>query len=250
MYNVLIADDDRGFVEMLGKRIGGEPAYRVVAHVYDGNDAVELIDKLRPDIIILDIVMPGTDGIYAADYARNRIKGYNPFIYILSGMSSNKIIKTLGRLEIDHFSLKPVSLDVVVSNLNHIVEGGSSAAEAPERLSRRSFEPGEVVRELTLQLGVYPHRISVQCLNYALVYCLENPGGVHSLTKVLYPEIAKEYNLSVPAVERNIRYAIEQMQKSKTPLFKKIFAYAEDKKISNGEFLGVVSNYLDRSRVM
>ena len=247
MRTVLLADDDRNLVDVLSKKIGADPAYKIVAQLYDGQNALEQIRLLRPDIIILDIVMPGSDGVYVVEHIRRHMSGYHPVIYILSGIGTSTIMKTLNALDIDFFSMKPVALEVILQNLKTVV-GRPEKAVLPKSAAGRAqadFKP--VLRQvevLTRQLGMSPHRKSTKCVNEALIYCIENPESTELITKNLYPAIAKKHGLSSSAVERDIRYAIRGIQKAKTPTYDKIFFYAGDKKITSGEFLTVVSDYL------
>ena len=250
MYNVLIADDDRFFAEQLNRKIGEHSAYEIVAKLYDGQDTIRQIERLRPDVIILDIVMPGSDGIHVVEHIRNTMNDYDPIIYILSGIGTNRIIQSLSLLNIDFFSMKPVSLDIILQNLESIIKRQSMKKEfirigpAPEAGHEGPMANSRRVESLTMQLGILPHRKSTKCIHDALVYCMENPDGTQLITKVLYPMIAKKYGLTNSAVERNIRHAIGTIQKAKTPAYDKIFSYASDKRISNGEFLAVVTEYM------
>jgi len=63
---VLLADDHRIFVESLRDMIGRTPGLKVVAEAGNGEDAISLFAEHRPDIVILDISMPGINGIEAA----------------------------------------------------------------------------------------------------------------------------------------------------------------------------------------
>ncbi len=251
MYTVLIADDDRDFVTALCNRLNEEPDFKVVSKVYNGKTAIEQIERIRPDIVVLDIIMPESDGVYAVDHIRNKMSGYDPLIYMLSGIGTSKIIKTLNALNIDFYSMKPVPLDIVIQNLRTILE--RQGIKQPHTVTNTTIETTiqkgsltDTVKEVVFQLGLLPHRLSAKCTVDALVYYLEHPDCYHVLTKVLYPEIAKKYGLNNLSVERNIRSSIALMQQGNTALFQKIFAYAENKRITNSEFLAVVSEYISR----
>jgi DNA-binding NarL/FixJ family response regulator len=63
---VLIADDDRPFLESLQKLIDQQPELTVVGAAADGLEAIELADQLDPDAVVLDLHMPLLDGVSAA----------------------------------------------------------------------------------------------------------------------------------------------------------------------------------------
>lgn len=68
--SVLVVDDDRDLVNLL-ERILVEEGYEV-AKAYDGESALVLVDEHRPDLVILDIMMPGLDGFEVLDSVRQR----------------------------------------------------------------------------------------------------------------------------------------------------------------------------------
>ncbi len=253
MHTVLLADDDKDLMELLARKIGEDSAYQVIAKLYDGKDTIEQIERLRPDIVFLDIVMPGSDGVHVVNHIRQRMRDYRPIIYILSGIGTSNIVKTLNALDVDFYSLKPVSLDIIMQNLNTIVD-----ARAPEKSTAGTQTPvdmavppdtnSQIVKQLTLQLGLLPHRISTLCLNDALLYCMENPNGTHLITKILYPEVARMHGLTGSSVEKNIRQSITTIQKANTATYNRIFSYANGKRITNGEFLSVVTEHIGRQK--
>lgn len=61
--NIAIADDNRQTLELLGEILEGEKDYHVVGKADNGNEAYNMIMKTRPDVVLMDIVMPGMDGI-------------------------------------------------------------------------------------------------------------------------------------------------------------------------------------------
>ena len=63
---VLIADDDRPFLESLQKLIDQQPELTVIGAAADGLEAIELADQLDPDAVVLDLHMPLLDGVSAA----------------------------------------------------------------------------------------------------------------------------------------------------------------------------------------
>jgi DNA-binding NarL/FixJ family response regulator len=76
---VLVADDERLFVEMLVAMLAADPRIDVVARAYNGREAVDLALELDPDVTLMDIAMPHMDGIEAIA----EIRGRNPHACIL-----------------------------------------------------------------------------------------------------------------------------------------------------------------------
>jgi DNA-binding NarL/FixJ family response regulator len=76
---VLVADDERLFVEMVEAMLAADPQIDVVAHAYDGREAVDKALALDPDLTLMDIAMPHMDGIQAIA----EIRASNPHARIL-----------------------------------------------------------------------------------------------------------------------------------------------------------------------
>lgn len=239
MYSVLIADDNKNWIEILEKGINNMPEFRVEAKANDGKTAIEMIEKQRPDIIILDIIMPEFDGIYIVNHVRSKMKDYSPIIYILSGIGTDTIIKMLSSMDIDYYSMKPVTLETILGNLKNVVirpEGGGEGADAQSGGSGR-----DIIKETVIHLGLLQHLKSTKLTIDVLKLYLESPDDLRMLTKTIYPAIAKKYGLKASAIEKNLRYAVSQMQKNQTELYKQLFSYPGCGKITNGEFLSVVA---------
>ena len=255
MYTILICDDNASSLEVLHLTIDKEPQFKVVAQAYDGKAAIALIEKCRPDIIILDIVMPEYDGVYIVDYVRKSMEGYSPIIYILSALGTDSIVRALNELGIDFYSMKPVSMSVIVRNLNALIkrhgetETNSAPAEDREKITetvnRELFE--DTIKYILLHLGIMPHRISSKCVLDALMIYTRDPETNSLLTKVLYPQIAEKQGLNNSSVEKNIRDAISLIQRNKTDMYNDIFSYSTKGNITNGEFLSVMSDYVSKS---
>ena len=69
--NIAIADDNRQALEMLGEILEGEKDYRVVGKAENGDEAYKMILRTKPDVVLMDIVMPGMDGITVMEKVKN-----------------------------------------------------------------------------------------------------------------------------------------------------------------------------------
>ena len=83
---VLLADDHRLFAEALEAILAADERIEVVGTARDGNEAVELERTLAPDVVLMDISMPGMDGIDAARAIRTR--RHDACILMLTGSNS------------------------------------------------------------------------------------------------------------------------------------------------------------------
>jgi len=249
MHTVFICDDNANSLEVLSLTIKKEPQFKIVAQAYDGKTAINLIERHCPDIIILDIIMPEYDGVYIVDYIRKNMKNYNPIIYILSAVGTAPIVRALNELSVDFYSMKPVSMSLIISNINKLIDqrGGSAKFYAPDESGSIKKEVIEnAVKSTLLHLGIMPHRVSSKCITDALLIYMYCPEPNPMLTKVIYPEVAKKHGLNNSSVEKNIRNAISRIQKNNTGIYNEIFSYSTKGSITNGEFLSVMSDYINK----
>ena len=113
MVTAIVVDDDKDVVESFTKMLKSKNI-DVVGKAYDGKEAVELYQKLKPDLIVLDILMPEYDGHYAIE----NIRKFNPNakIFVITADASEATTEKLTQAKID-ILYKPFKLDDIVSKL-------------------------------------------------------------------------------------------------------------------------------------
>jgi len=255
MHTLLIADDDTHFINHLTKELYLHPNYELVSEASDGQDALNKIEQFRPDIVLLDIILPELDGVYIANHIRNHMPDYNPHIYILSSIGTNRIISLLNALNIDFYSMKPVSSAVIIKNLDKISCRDCCPLEFPSHFLQTSEELHQTdisdqIETLLIKLGLPYHHKSAKYIKAAINYCLEHPNGTQLITKRLYPDVAKQCEIAPSAVERSIRHGIHRMHTSNLYTYQRMFRdkYNNDR-VTNREFLTVISEYLTQEHL-
>ena len=104
MHKILVVDDDVIIIELLEKRLRYE-GYEVVGKAYSGEEAVEMARLHRPDLILMDIVMPGKiDGITAAETINAELD--IPVIF-LTAFADDKSVERAKKVEPRGYILKP-----------------------------------------------------------------------------------------------------------------------------------------------
>ena len=101
---VLVVDDSLLMRRMIGETLTID-GWEVVAEACNGQEAVELYQEHNPDAVTLDIVMPGTDGLYALE----RILQFDPDakIVVVSALNQTKLISEAIRMGAQDFIAKP-----------------------------------------------------------------------------------------------------------------------------------------------
>jgi DNA-binding NarL/FixJ family response regulator len=87
MVRVLLADDHEIWLESLAQLVDADPRLEVVGCAGDGEEAIALAEELQPDVVMLDAVMPGTDGLEAARRIRERSPAMG--VVLISGVEQD-----------------------------------------------------------------------------------------------------------------------------------------------------------------
>jgi DNA-binding NarL/FixJ family response regulator len=112
---VLIADDDRPFLDSLRSLIERQPELSVVGEAADGLQAIELADALDPDAVVIDLHMPLLDGVSAA--ARLRNDHPNVCLIALTGDDEPALHSAVREAGADEVLLKAELVDVLIERL-------------------------------------------------------------------------------------------------------------------------------------
>src|ERR1700757_2050268 len=117
-YSVLIVDDEPGIRQSLANVLQDE-GYRVDS-VETGDGCLEVLEKKRYDLVMLDIWMPGLDGLQTLD----RIQGLEkpPLVIMISGHGTIETAVRATKLGAFDFIEKPLSIDKTLLTLRHAVE--------------------------------------------------------------------------------------------------------------------------------
>lgn len=113
-------------------------------------------------------------------------------------------------------------------------------------ISRRELE--KTISDFMLELGIPAHLRGYQFLRSAVEMCVEDMELVGSVTKLLYPDLAKMYQTTDTKIERAIRNAIEvSWDRGNSDLFEELFGYSntvEYTRPTNSEYIAVVADYI------
>jgi DNA-binding response OmpR family regulator len=130
MYKVLIIDDDPAMTELVGLllKTHGLDAYMANS----GEDGLQMIHKISPDVVILDLMMPGMDGWQVCSQVR--MFSSVP-ILILSALDSPGLVARALDGGADDYLVKPVASGVMVAHLNTLVRRAVTEKSIKKRLA-------------------------------------------------------------------------------------------------------------------
>lgn len=257
--SVLLIDDNKALCESITKSIMAERDIEILGSANDGISGLELIKNLKPDIVVCDIVMPKLDGLALLEKIRNEKLEKIPSFIMLSAVSHDSITSKALNLGAKYYIVKPYEkVDILIKRIREISAGNLKKAEffntnnssAKSSLKKTSYINEEdletVVTELIHEIGVPAHIKGYNYLRDAITLCTNDKEFINSITKLLYPTVAKNYQTTSSRVERAIRHAIEvAWSRGREEILNDIFGYTIDTekgKPTNGEFIAMISD--------
>lgn len=250
---VVIADDNAAFVNSLVDYLSKND-YDVVGAAYDGLEAAATIEKTSPDYALIDIVMPELDGFGVLSSLNLSKLEKRHTIIMMSQLCADGFISKSLRMGASYFFAKPFAFDELKRYLDESSSGESmledvqsnavDIAQAPKRSAAKLLD--EKIANIFISVGIPAHIKGYQFLREAIKMAVETPSIINSITKKLYPSIAKQFETSPSKVERAIRHAIEvSWNRGKIENINNIFGikvYAANEKPTNGEFIALVAD--------
>jgi two-component system response regulator (stage 0 sporulation protein A) len=250
---LLIADDNKEFCNMLQEFFQGESDMEVLGIAHDGLEALEKVEELSPDVLILDLIMPNLDGLGVIEKLADNPK--KPKIIVLSAVGQDKITQKAINLGAAYYIVKPFDLNILIERVREMTESSNftvkrqrSMAGSGERKDNLEVEITNIIHEI----GVPAHIKGYFYLREAIYMVINNVELLSAVTKVLYPTIANKFNTTPSRVERAIRHAIEvAWNRGCIETINNLFGYTipRDKgKPTNSEFIAMISDKLRMER--
>ncbi len=202
---IVIADDNVEFCEILREAVDSEEDMRCLACVHDGEAALAAIERHRPDLLILDHVMPNLDGLGVLEelYRAER----RPRVLMLTAFGQESLIQRASSLGADYYIMKPFDIPTLLERVRQIADPGSVVSTFQQERRRQQIER-HVAEQLSV-LGVPPHFKGYTYLKDAVTLVALDPDLLGHVTTKLYPAVARMRKSTPEKVERAIRHAIE-----------------------------------------
>ena len=214
----------------------------------NGEEALEKMTKNRYDVAIVDLWMSGIDGIgIIRSIDASGVKERPAFI-LTSPINRQSILMEASEAGADVCILKPFDPITLIGHINALARirakrKGSDTAHAvtPPDLEAQ-------VTKIIHQIGIPAHIKGYQYLRYAILMTIEDTDIINSVTKILYPAVAKKYGTTTSRVERAIRHAIEvAWDRGDVDTLNSYFGYTIQNsrgKPTNSEFIAMIADNL------
>ena len=250
---VLIADGGEESRILLADTFTAEGDLEVVGTAGDGIEALALVAELKPDVLVLDVILAKMDGLGVLNKLPET--GANPVVIMLSSFYNDSVVTEAAELGANYFFPKPCDVPALMSRIRNstgknrftqIVRPGTAISRPAEQ----SLE--SAVTDVIHEIGVPAHIKGYQYLREAIMITVNDMDAINAVTKILYPEVAKKFGTTPSRVERAIRHAIEvAWDRGDLETLQRFFGYTISNikgKPTNSEFIAMIADSLSLKR--
>ena len=211
-----------------------------------GDIAIERLMSESYDIAIVDLWMSGVDGIgIIRSLQKSHLKNKPSFI-LTSPVNKQNILLEASEAGADICLLKPFDNSSLVAHIDSLIRL-RSRNDMYSTVSVNADMEAQVTK-IIHQIGVPAHIKGYQYLRTAILMTIEDNDIINSVTKVLYPTVAKKYQTTTSRVERAIRHAIEvAWDRGDIDTLNAYFGYTIQNsrgKPTNSEFIAMIADNL------
>lgn len=260
--SVAIVDDNPVILNKLDQVLAQEEGLSIVGRAEDGEEALHLIADKRPDVVLLDLIMPKIDGLSIVErVSQKNTSGKKPFFIILSAVGGEQMAEAAFKAGANYYLMKPFDSTALVSRIRSLEKqnGGKETGRtfAPSENSEKRKADREAymaehletdITRMLHELGIPAHIKGYQYLRDAISMTVRDQEMMNSVTKILYPSIAKHHRTTSSRVERAIRHAIEvAWGRGKMETIDQVFGYTVSTgkgKPTNSEFIALVADQI------
>lgn len=263
--HILIADSNRQNTLDLKRFLETREEIGKIDVASDGIEACQMILQERPDVVLLDVILPSLDGLGVLERVNMEWIGNNrpSFIYITS-ISTQSLVECAVKLGASYFVLRPFQPESIYRRILQMKRGAEKTLVESQQERRAQYYYGAQnpegyeeenddrlendVTRIIRELGIPAHIKGYQYIREGIIMSVNDMNMLNFITKLLYPSIAKKYKTTSSSVERAIRHAIEvAFSRGQVEILEDMFGYtvsAGKGKPTNSEFIALIADKL------
>lgn len=238
LLRTIIIDDNESLTYHIRDELHQTERFEVIAVAHDGHDGIKLIEELKPDIVILDIIMPKVDGISVLSH----FEGQNDIKFVvLSALGYDLITRQAVKLGALFYFVKPIDIHLLVLRLEQIFYGKelNDTTELPVLIK-------DHIHNEIAALGLPIHLKGFEYFKDAVLVIIPIIDNFR-ITKDVYPHVARLHSTSSASVEKAMRHVLEVTICHNNEMFFDYFNHELlHNKISNKEFVKQVATNIIR----
>jgi two-component system, response regulator, stage 0 sporulation protein A len=247
---VAIADDNRELIKLMELYFENHPEIDLIATASNGKVCIQMLEENEIDVLLLDIIMPHLDGLAVLEQIYDNPKFEHLQVIMLTAFGQEDVMKQAVTYGASYFMLKPFEFDQleqkIVTCANKFIDAPKtkSVLQQPTVLDQRQLDT--IVTSIIKEIGIPAHIKGYSYLREAIQMVYYNIELLGSVTKILYPEIAKKFSTTPSRVERAIRHAIEvAWNRGNFESISEMFGYTVHhmkSKPTNSEFIAMIAD--------
>ncbi len=247
---ILIADENAEFRRSCRSKLS-LLGYKVIDEAVNGEEALLKIGKLHPDVVLTDVWLSKLDctqvikGTQSISFTPDK----PPSFIVYSVISNPNMFAEATEAGAEYCMLRPIDYKQLDERLRRIARSRNGVA--PTSAERRAGAENDMETQVTKvihRIGVPAHIKGYQYLRTAIMMTIADSDIINSVTKILYPSVAKKYATTSSRVERAIRHAIEvAWDRGDIDTLNSYFGYTIQNnrgKPTNSEFIAMVADNL------
>lgn len=248
---ILIADENSATRQNLRDGLLRQ-GYRYIEEATNGEEALMKIGRTHPDVVLADVWLSKLDGIGVLRQSKSLDLGADkhPAFIILSMVSNQNMFIEASNAGAELCLLKPVDAQSLSDHIEILMRNRRALSNGANSATQEAGIPDieTQVTKIIHQIGVPAHIKGYQYLRTAILLTIQDSDIINSVTKVLYPSVAKKYATTTSRVERAIRHAIEvAWDRGDVDTLNSYFGYTIQNnrgKPTNSEFIAMIADNL------
>lgn len=244
---VLIADNSIEFSAQCTKLLNSY-GMEVVFTQKDGQKLLQELEICRPDVAVMDVFMPHIDALGVLERSKTMNLQKSPLFFVMSNFDNPRLEQQALSAGASYYLLKPFKAETLAQRIIQVT--GWQSNELPLKLKKPQTDTDleVMVTEIIHQIGVPAHIKGYHYLREAIILSVNNPEIINSITKQLYPTVAKKFHTTSSRVERAIRHGIEvAWDRGDVDVLNSYFGYTIHigrGKPTNSEFIAMIADKL------
>ncbi|MBQ1535131.1 MAG: sporulation transcription factor Spo0A [Ruminococcus sp.] len=242
---ILIGDDSAQYGIFCASSLRSV-GFFVITRQKDGMVIYDAIKNEQPDVVIIDAVMPGLDGIELIK--KIMASSYKKPMFIVTSAYENAFIENqVMNAGASYFMLKPFDVKMLGDRIKSMLDIDTDINSDNVRSQKKGSPNLEIiVTDIIHQIGVPAHIKGYHYLREAIMASVNDKEMLESVTKLLYPAVAKKFSTTPSRVERAIRHAIEiAWDRGDVDTLNSFFGYTINVgkgKPTNSEFIALITD--------